>query len=105
MDRVQRLGPDIRSHKIFLPYATDDKNLTNSQRKMLQGYDYRIARTIKRKDENNQTYNLSEQLKEQIFYFPFGGKKDLVDALSRIYDMEPRAPSYREQRYSEPEYT
>ena len=104
MDRVQRLGPDIRSHKIFLPYQTDDKNLTNSQRKMLQGYDYRIARQIKRKDENNQTYNLAEQLKEQIFYFPFGGKKDLVDALSRIYDMEPRAPSYREQRYSEPEF-
>lgn len=104
MDRVQRLGPDMRSHKIFLPYPTDDKNLTNSQRKMAQGYDYRIARMIKRKDQNNETYDLAEQLKEQIFYFPFGGKKDLVDALSRIYDMEPRAPSYREQRYSEPEF-
>jgi len=104
VDRVQRLGPDMRSHKIFLPYPTDDKNLTAAQRKMTQGYDYRIARKIRKKDQNNETYDLSEQLKEQIFYFPFGGKKDLVDALSRIYDMEPRAPSYREQRYSEPEF-
>ena len=105
VDRVQRLGPDMRSHKIFLPYPTDDKNLTTGQRKMLQGYDYRIARKIKRKDQNNETYDLAEELKSQIFYFPYGGKKDLVDALSRIYDMEPRAPSYREQRYSEPEFT
>ena len=104
LDRVQRLGPDMRSHKIFLPYATDDKNLTAAQRRVSQGYDYRISRKIKRKDQNNETYDLTEQLKEQIFYFPFGGKKDLVDALSRIYDMEPRAPSYREQRYSEPEF-
>ena len=104
VDRVQRLGPDMRSHKIFLPYPTDDKNLTVSQRKMTQGYDYRIARKIKRKDQNNETYDVAEELKSQIFYFPYGGKKDLVDALSRIYDMEPRAPSYREQRYSEPEF-
>ena len=103
IDRVQRLGPDMRSHKIFIPYPTDDKNLTANQRKMLQGYDYRIARQIKRKD-GLETYDVAEQLKSQIFYFPYGGKKDLVDALSRIYDMEPRAPVYREQRYAEPEY-
>jgi hypothetical protein len=104
IDRVQRLGPDMRSHKIFLPYPTDDKNLTANQRKMIQGYEYRIARQIKRKDSNDEAYDLTEQLKTQIFYFPFGGKKDLVDALSRIYDMEPRPPTYREQRYSEPEF-
>jgi len=104
IDRVQRLGPDMRSHKIFIPYPTEDKNLTANQRKMLQGYEYRIARQIKRKDSNNETYDLTEQLKQQIFYFPFGGLKDLVDALSRIYDMDPRPPIYREQRYAEPEF-
>jgi hypothetical protein len=102
-DRVQRLGPDFRSHKFFLPYATDDKNLTSNQRRMLDGYQYRIAKSIKRKSENDEIYDLSEQFKLQAHYFPFGGKKDLVDAASRIYDMEPRAPSYREVRYAEPE--
>lgn len=105
VDRVQRLGPDMRSHKIFLPYNTDDKNLTNNQRKMLSGYEYRIARKIIRKDSNSEKYDLAEEMKQQIFYFPYGGKKDLVDALSRIYDMEPKPPSYREGRYYEPEFT
>jgi hypothetical protein len=104
VDRVQRLGPDLRAHKIFMPYNTDEKNLTSNQLKMKHGYDYRIARPIRRVNENDEAYDLSADLKEQIYYFPYGGKKDLVDALSRIYDMEPRAPSYRETQYAEPEY-
>lgn len=105
MDRVQRLGPDLRTHKIFLPYDTDERNLTSAQLKMKQGYDYRIARPIRRVNENDESYDLAAEMKSQIFYFPFGGKKDLVDALSRIYDMEPRPPSYREVQYAEPEFT
>ena len=41
----------------------------------------------------------------QTHFFPFGGKKDLIDALSRIYDMEPHAPNFKEPSYLEPEYT
>ena len=104
IDRVQRLGPDFRAHKFFVPYATDEKNYTTNQRKMLPGYGYRLARPIKRKSENNEIYDLTEQLKMQVHYFPFGGKKDLVDAASRIYDMEPMRPSYSEPKYAEPEY-
>lgn len=105
IDRVQRLGPDMRSHKIFLPYNTDENNLTSDQRRMKEGYEYRIARPIKRKNHLGEAYDLTAEMRSQIFYFPYGGKKDLVDALSRIYDMEPRAPVYREQRYAEPEFT
>jgi hypothetical protein len=71
---------------------------------MVEGYKYRISRSIRRKNENNEIYDLGEMLKMQVHYFPYGGKKDLVDAVSRIYDMEPRPPTYREQRYVEPEY-
>jgi phage terminase large subunit-like protein len=104
-DRVQRLGPDFRSHKFFVPYETDETNYTANQRKMLQGYNYRIASKIRRKDENGEVYDLTEQLKMQIHYFPFGGKVDAIDAASRIYDMNPMPPTYREQKYYEPEYT
>lgn len=104
VDRVQRLGPDLRSHKLFLPYPTDEKNLTSAQRKMSEGYGYRIAQRIRRKDENGELYDLTEQFKMQMHYFPFGGKKDLPDAASRIYDMNPMPPTYREQRYAEPEF-
>lgn len=105
VDRVQRLGPDLRAHKIFLPYDTDPRNLTNLQRRMNQThYDYRIAVPIRRKDESNKVYDLKKDLHLQFHFFPFGGKKDVIDALSRIYDMEPRAPSFSEPSYMEPDY-
>ena len=104
VDRVQRLVPDMKSGKIFFPRETDQKKLTANQRHMKEnGYEYRIAKAIRRKDENGNIYDLSEQMKMQIHYFPVG-KKDCVDALSRIYDMEPRAPNLREPTYAEPEY-
>jgi len=40
----------------------------------------------------------------QVHYFPFGGLKDLVDAVSRIYDLDPRGPVHVDQDALEPEY-
>lgn len=105
VDRVQRLGPDLRGHKLFLPYETDETRLTTQQRKMLGGYEYRIAQPIKRKDENNKIYDLAERLRLQVHYFPFAQRVDLIDAASRVYDMEPRAPAKGEPQYAEPTFT
>jgi hypothetical protein len=92
-DRVQRLTPDLRNHRFYVPYETDPENLTSAQRKMAQsGYEYRNARSIKRLDENRQMYDLTERLRLQIGFFPFCERKDVVDALSRIYDLEPTRP-------------
>ena len=104
IDRVQRLGPDFRAGKFFLPYPTDEKNLTANQRRLGAGYAYRWARPIKRKDLVNNVYDITEQFKMQVHYFPFGGKKDLVDAASRVYDMEPARPSVGERKYYEPDF-
>lgn len=107
VDRVQRIGPDLRNHRIYLPYPTNKDKLTSLQRDMeRQGYGYRIAQMIRRKDENGVIYDLTEQLKVQTNFFPYGGLKDLVDAYSRIHDMEVTAPSHRtEEDVLEPEYT
>jgi hypothetical protein len=106
VDRVQRLGPDLRARKLYVPYDTDPKNLTNLQRRLENtGYKYRIAQPIRRKDGSNKIYDLSKDLKNQIHFFPFGGKKDLIDAASRIYDMEPKSPNFNEPSYLEPEWT
>ena len=106
VDRVQRLGPDLRAHKLYVPYDTDPARLTKLQRTMENtGYRYRIAQPIKRKDDGGGIYDLSADLRMQVHFFPFGGAKDLVDAVSRIYDMEPRAPNFQEPSYLEPEYT
>lgn len=104
-DRVQRLGPDLRSHKFFVPYPTDADNFTSIQRMMIaQGYQYRVAAQIRRKDGHDQAYDLTENLKSQIHDFPFTPLVDLIDAVSRIYDMEPRAPASQEVKYAEPEF-
>jgi hypothetical protein len=105
VDRVQRLGPDLRSHKIYLPHPTDPKNMTKYQRQMVaDGLTYRISQPIIRKDEEGKKYNVGEEFKMQLHYFPFGGLKDLVDAASRIYDMGGRPPIINERQYYEPLY-
>lgn len=103
-DRVQRLVPDIKGHRFYLPYPTDDERLTKLQANMkAQGYEYRIARPIIRKDENNLRYDVAERLRLCVSYFPFGGLVDIIDAASRIYDMELVRPEYVAQESLEPE--
>lgn len=103
-DRVQRLVPDIRGHRFYLPYATDEDNITSTQRRMItQGYGYRVAQPIVRKDENGVKYDLSERLRLQVSFFPFGGLVDVIDAASRIYDIDPKPPVYVDQNHLEPE--
>lgn len=93
VDRVQRLTPDLRNHRLYVPYETDPENMTRSQRRMKDsGYEYRISRPIKKLDENRQMYDLTERLRTQVGFFPFCDRKDVIDALSRIYDMEPTRP-------------
>jgi hypothetical protein len=105
VDRVQRLGPDFRAHKLYLPYPTTKDNLTATQRRILnEGRDELIASRIRRKDEQGQIYDLSDQFKLQAHYFPFGALKDLVDAVSRIYDMDPKPPVIIDHASLEPEY-
>jgi len=94
-DRVQRLGPDLKAHAYFLPHPTDEDELTPAQVRMIaSGYEYRLARKIEATDENGIKYDLSERLRLQVGFYPFTGKKDLIDAVSRIYDMDPRPPSW-----------
>ncbi len=106
LDRVQRLVPDIRGHKFYLPYETDPEFLTSKQREFIsQGYEYRVAKPIFRRDENNRVYDLSENFKMQVHAFPFGDRVDVVDAASRLYDIDPVAPQYFDGDVLEPEYT
>ena len=106
VDRVQRLTPDIRGHRLFIPHPTDYDNLTPQQLRMISaGYEYRLSQKITRKDENGHTYDVTEAFKMEVHYFPFGAKKDMVDAVSRIYDMEPRPPEHIDSTILEPDWS
>jgi len=114
-DRVQRLTPDLKKGKIFLPYPTHPDRLTAHQKKILnineeeltrlnmktseyiekttaRNTAHLLSKIIKRKDSEGVVYDLSEKLVTQFHYFPFGSKVDLIDAFSRIYDMSPTPP-------------
>lgn len=103
-DRVQRLGPDLKAHGYFLPHPTDYEDLTPAQVRMIAtGYEYRLSQKIERQDEHGQKYDLAERLATQIGFYPFTGLKDLIDAVCRIYDMDPRPPQWVEEGPIEPD--
>jgi hypothetical protein len=71
---------------IYRPYKGPSK-LQIQAEKSDQGY--RIVPPIKGIDEDRNVYDLVRVLFEEMLFFPFAPKDDLVDALSRIYDMAP----------------
>jgi len=104
-DRVQRLTPDLGNHRFYMPYPTDEDRLTSRQQKFEDsGYGYCISRRIRRKDDEGHIYDVTERLRMQFAFFPFCEKKDLIDACSRLYDMDARCPVYVDNSTLEPEF-
>jgi hypothetical protein len=54
-----------------------------------------LARAIKRADENDQVYDLTIRFVEEYVDHPYGRYDDLLDAVSRVYDMQVTAPRRR----------
>lgn len=111
-DRVDRLIPDVMNSRFYLPAvvwnanqvclweAVDDRVAYRELRGKpeawtemeARGEAARKAAPIKRVDEEGRVYDVTAALIEEMLYFPFGSHDDLVDAASRIYDMEPVPP-------------
>lgn len=112
-DRVARLVPDLIAGRWLLPAATwhetegistwkmgDDglvftkqEGPTNLQRDMIaRGLPDLCCTAIRRLDENKQMYDLTRAFLEEAMFFPYGLHDDLLDAGSRVYDLEPLPP-------------
>lgn len=127
-DRVQRLGPDFRSHKFYLPavilhngkpcywdlgpgaaggleikYTEQTGPTSLMKRVMDEGSPSRIAKPIIKVDSEGNLYDISRQFIEQQMLYPFSQLKDLIDAASRIYDMEPKPPIIIDEKELVPE--
>jgi hypothetical protein len=122
-DRVQRLVPDMRTHKFYLPalmmsngqlqWWKFDQNKIELQpytspssaqtRVISSGQPYRVCKAISRVDSEGNLYDLSRHAIEQIMFYPYAPLKDLVDSISRIYDMEPTPPLIIDETELEPE--
>ena len=125
-ERVERLEPDFRNGRFFLPLPVmhdgkpkkwrveqdpaaqrfgeveflDGAGLTKLQMQAIEGGSGDlVAKPIIQRDpalpgprDTGGRYDLTLRFIDEYENFPFGMHKDLIDATSRIYDMEPDAP-------------
>lgn len=61
-----------------------------------------VGTPLRRRDENGEIYDVTRAFIDEMRLHPFGTHDDLIDAVSRIYDMEPRAPVAYERQSTEP---
>lgn len=112
-DRVQRLQPDFASHRFFMAMVCRRRDPatgnmvefeTANQRKVREaGQAFRIFRPVMRRDHEGNVYSLNKGFLEEYLHFPFSAKKDLIDAASRLFDMNPVPPILIDERALEPE--
>lgn len=127
-DRVQRLGPDFRSRKFFVPAVilkggkpnfwtlekggaggleikfVEQTGPTRLMKRVIdEGSPSRVAKPLIKVDSDGNLYDLTRGFIEQQMLYPFSQLKDLIDAASRIYDMEPKPPIIIEEKDTLPE--
>lgn len=118
--RVERLQPDFEYDAFYVPALVhrngmgackwsvdlESGNLTYTplsgdtalvKRVKARGQGYLAVSPIMRKNEKGEVYDLTSELISEMLFFPFAQHDDLVDAVSRIYDMDPMPASVHEE--------
>ena len=103
-DRIQRLEPDLKDGSFFWPYPTDSKRLTSLQLDVKdRKQEFLMSKKIMRKDESDVVYDLAKWVRDNEYNLFPTIHPDFLDALSRIYDIDPTPPVIRTYRNLEPE--
>ena len=90
-DRVQRLQPDFENWRFFL--APSDDRVTKKQKEAFETGDASlIVRPIKQKDETGRIYDVTQRMIDNEFNLFPAVHVDMLDAMSRIYDIEANPP-------------
>jgi hypothetical protein len=102
IDRIQRLQPDFKAGKFFLA-ALASGETANQRRVREAGQAFRVMAPVKRRDHTGDLYSLNKNFLEEFLVYPFSAHDDFLDAVSRIYDMEPVPPILIDEKDLEPE--
>jgi hypothetical protein len=79
------------------------KGMTKRQKNCeITAQSYRIVQALRRKDENGDAYDLTRAFIDEMIRHPFAPHDDLIDAVSRIYDIDPMPPAVYETQSVEP---
>ena len=111
LDRIQRLVPDFGRGKFYLPAVVtrivDGKTVvaeSTRQAKMREdGQVWRIIKPTIRRDHEGNAYSMNKEFLNEFLVYPFSKHDDLLDACSRIYDMNYQPPVMVDERLLEPE--
>jgi transposase len=88
------------SEKIYYrPYTQPSKLQATA---VASHQEYRVCRPIMAKDEDDNVYDVTRALMEELSLHPFAPHDDLADATSRVYDLQPRPAKPFEQQGAEP---
>jgi hypothetical protein len=69
-------------------------------KRQTQVREHRAVKALRRRDEDDNIYDMTRAFIEELLLHPFGAYKDLIDATSRVYDLDPHAPVALEGRAS-----
>jgi hypothetical protein len=101
-DRIQRLYPDFSYGKFYL--IEDQAGETSNQKRMREsGQLYRVLKPVKRRDHEGNIYALNKGFIDEYLTYPFSIHDDILDAASRIYDMDYQPPVIIDEKMLEPE--
>lgn len=90
-DRIQRLVPHFRAGRFYLAQVVQGET-ANQARMRAEGQPWRIFAPTRRPDYTGKMYSLNKSLITEYLTYPFSVHDDVLDACSRIYDIDATAP-------------